>query len=263
MAAPAFVQAGTGWVTTTGTGNGTLASTTAGNLIVVQMLADGGSLDGSISVAAGSNVENIAGTDNALTNNTTINGGAAVFSVGSATEASQKLYFGRSLGGTVTVTANVGGSGEDLYSIIYEFSGVSADTTLTNILENSSLGSAVNGTGTSTTVADTGVTTLGADRLAVNFVAVNDDNAVAAFAGMTGGTWAEATAEFLSATGTDGCIQLQTATMDSAGTINGGTLTMAASDAWGVVGFALIPAATSSSLYPGSVNRPTSTLYNL
>ena len=36
---------------------------------------------------------------------------------------------------------------------------------------------------------------------------------------MTGGTWAEAVAEFASATGTDGCIQLQT------GSVNGGFIT--------------------------------------
>jgi hypothetical protein len=62
---------------------------------------------------------------------------------------------------------------------------------------------------------------------------------------MSGGTWVEAVAEYATATGTDGCIQLQTADMASAGTINGGTYTMLASDGWGVIGFAIRPAVTT------------------
>ena len=53
------------------------------------------------------------------------------------------------------------------------------------------------------------MTTTAAGRLALQFVAVNDDLAVGPFTGMTGGIWVEAVAEFASATGTDGCIQLQ------------------------------------------------------
>ena len=89
------------------------------------------------------------------------------------------------------------------------FRGVNTGTALTDIIENARAGTFVNGSGATAAVADTGVTTLGADRLALQFVAVDDDNPVGAFAGATGGIWAEAIAEFASATGTDGCIQLQ------------------------------------------------------
>jgi hypothetical protein len=66
--------------------------------------------------------------------------------------------------------------------------------------------------GTSTSIRDAPVTTLGPDRLALNFVGINDDNAVAAFTGGTaGGTWAEAVAEYADSGGTDASIQLQIA----------------------------------------------------
>jgi hypothetical protein len=44
--------------------------------------------------------------------------------------------------------------------------------------------------------------------LALNFVAVNDDNAIAVFTGQSGGIWAEV-AEYAESSGTDGAIQLQ------------------------------------------------------
>jgi hypothetical protein len=97
------------------------------------------------------------------------------------------------------------------------------------------------GSGTSTTISAQTVTTAGDGRLAVSFVFVNDDNAVGSFIGESGGNWEEATNEFTSSAGSDGCIQLQTATIGSAGTISGGSYTMSASDPWGVRSFALIP----------------------
>jgi hypothetical protein len=123
---------------------------------------------------------------------------------------------------------------------MYEFQDVSTGTTLADVIEQNGTTTPSTSAGTSEIISDADVTTTGPDRLALNFVAVNDDNPVDAFAGMSGGTWAETVAEFEVATGTDGGIQLQSATMASAGTIGGGTYTMAASDGWGVVGFALI-----------------------
>jgi hypothetical protein len=94
--------------------------------------------------------------------------------------------------------------------------------------------------GSSATVSDRTVTTSGADRLAVNLVAIEDNVAVAAFTGMTGGTWAEAVSEYITTIGNDATLQLQTAQIASAGTINGGTQTIAASASYNVIGFALI-----------------------
>src|SRR3972149_4634323 len=90
-------------------------------------------------------------------------------------------------------------------------------------------------------VYDAGVTTSGANRLAVNFVAISDNNTgITAFVGETGGDWTEAVAEYSFATGLDGTLQLQTAAMVSSGTIDGGSYTMQAADAGIIRGFALI-----------------------
>lgn len=117
----------------------------------------------------------------------------------------------------------------------YRFTGA-LDDTVANMVG----GFGFDGPAGSATITDVGVTT-GADTenyLAVNLVAVADDNAVASFTGETGGDWTEAVAEFTGALGTpDACLQLQTAVVAPSATINGGSQTMAVSDPWGVVGF--------------------------
>jgi hypothetical protein len=130
------------------------------------------------------------------------------------------------------------------YGTIYRFTGARSDT-IANVVGGIGFGTAF-----LAQIDDVGVTTPEADCLAVNIVGVQDDNAVAAFTGMTGGTWAEAEAEKLDTALTpDQCMQIQTATMASAGTINGGTQTMAASDPWGVIGFYIRgPAASDISI---------------
>jgi hypothetical protein len=99
----------------------------------------------------------------------------------------------------------------------YLFRDVSTGTTLATVIENVTAGATVNGAGTSATVADSGVTTLGPDRLALQFTAINDDNAQTIFtgAGLSGGIWAEAVAEYADSGGTDGSIGLQTAAIIS------------------------------------------------
>jgi hypothetical protein len=118
---------------------------------------------------------------------------------------------------------------------VYSFSGALSDT-ISNIVG----GFGFDGPASSATINDVGVTT-GADAqdyLAVNLIAVTDDNAVASFTGETGGDWTEAVAEFTGTTGTpDTCMQVQTAVVAPSTTINGGSQTMAASDPWGVTGF--------------------------
>lgn len=194
-----------------------------------------------------SNVEDIAGTDSAVTD---VTGGAVVGSgVGAA---KQRVWLGRALTSAPSISVSVNASGDDIYMRLYEFSGVSTGTTLAAVIENGAEAFFyMNGADTTATILDTAVTTNGADRLALNFIAVNDDNEATfdteAFTGMTGGTWVSG-GSYGTATGTDGSIGLQYATMASAGTIDGGSLSMGVSDAWGVVGFALIPATVATSL---------------
>lgn len=242
MAAPAFVQAGAGIVVQTGNADMTLASAVAGNIVILQALEDGTTGLGPDLTFTFTNVEALDGTDSSMTGITAHISPQGT--VGSPIAALQYVRIGRVMANG-TVTVNMATSANDGYARLYEFSGVHTGSALADVIENGTAGSHVNGAGTSATIADSGVTTLGADRLAINLVAVNDDNALDAFTGMTGGTWAEATAEYLTATGTDGAIGLQTATIASAGTIDGGTDSMGISDAWGVVGFALIPAAAA------------------
>lgn len=118
------------------------------------------------------------------------------------------------------------------HAIIYSFSSVRNDT-VANVVGGFGFGQ-----GAVAQVDDTGVTTPEADCLAVNLVSVADDNPLVPFTGMTGGTWTEPVADYQTAVTTpDTAMQLQTATMASAGTINGGAQTMVAADPWGVVGF--------------------------
>jgi hypothetical protein len=135
--------------------------------------------------------------------------------------------------GTITIT--IGGSSSKM-ARMYSFRNVA----LSSFTEGGGFGS-----GYSSTINAQSVTTTDTNRLAVSFVFVNDNNAVDSFTGETGGDWTEAVAEFTTSEGSDGCIQLQNATMASAGTISGGNYLMSASDPWGVRAFALKPKTTS------------------
>ena len=115
---------------------------------------------------------------------------------------------------------------------MYAFSNVS----LSNFAEDASFGS-----GTGSTINAQSVSTSGDSRLAVSFIFVGDNNAVGSFVGETGGDWIEAVSEFKTSSGSDGCMQLQIATMTTAGQLTGGSYTMSASDPWSVRAFALIP----------------------
>lgn len=225
--------------------NCALAGATVGNVIVLHCLTD----------AAGEGFSNtiVSGAEALDTGTTNLTVVATTQAVGNPTAATQGIRIGRAT--TTTPTIAVAGTATgDCYYRLYEFSGVASGTTLSDVLENSSAGATSNGTpGTSATISDTAVVTLGSDRLALNFIGVNDDNQAdfdtEAFTGMTGGTWVSG-GSYGTATGTDGAIGLQYATMASAGTIDGGTLTMVASDSWGVIGFALIPEVTYVPRHP-------------
>lgn len=61
----------------------------------------------------------------------------------------------------------------------------------------------------SNTASDAPVIAIGPDRLALNFVGVNDDNAISTFTGETGGDWVFAVSPYADSGGTDGAIGLQ------------------------------------------------------
>lgn len=260
MTVPTFIGAGAGAAITGASGNVSKAGCTVGNIIIVQALADG--TNGVVLFGSPSGVESLIGTDNALTPvpHGASGSGDNNFEVGSPTAAIQRLWIGRAILTTVTVGL-AGNAGDDVYALVYEFSGVHAGTLTTDVYENVNAGDTINGVGTSTTILDTTVTTLATDRLACNFIGVNDDNALGDFTGETGGDWT-LVASFASATGTDGAIGLETASMAAAGTIDGGTFVMVASDGWGVAGLALIPSvvAAADAPYPyvGGGYHPTS-----
>jgi hypothetical protein len=139
-----------------------------------------------------------------------------------------------------------------VYGRMYRFTGA-----------NGSEGAGQEG-GSSDTIPDRTVTTSGADRLAVNLVAIEDDVTVAAFTGMTGGTWAEAVGAYETTIGFDATLQIQVAQIASAGTINGGTQTIATTESYHVIGFALIagnpPVAAVAAVATASGTPPTISL---
>lgn len=241
MAAPAFVAASTGQVFTTGTATFT-ATVTSGNAVLLHIFRDGTS--GPVDPTTLVGIANVAGTDSAITK-------LAGSNVGNPATGTNNIYFGRAT--SASISAARGSITDDLYGRFYEFSNVNAGTTVADIIENATAGSfaEAQSAGAVAAIADVGVTTLGVDRLALNLIGVDDDNALGDFTGETGGDWTLA-ASYGSATGTDGEIGLETAAMAAAGTINGGSFTMAAADSWGVVGFALIGTTSGANTYTKS-----------
>lgn len=136
---------------------------------------------------------------------------------------------------TGTITVSIDGTSTVVkMARIYAF----RNAAMSNFVEDGGFSSS----GSGSSVSAPPVTTSGEGELVVSFVFVCDDNAVGSFTGETGGDWQEAVPEYTTTSGEDGCIQLQTAVMISAGTISGGTYTMSASDPWGVRAFAIKPA---------------------
>jgi hypothetical protein len=249
MATPAYVTASAGTTDASGAWTHTGPSPgAAGRLYLVHVLQDGTNA-GVPAITSVTNAENLSGVDNVLTK-------VGQFDVGNPAAARHHVWLGRSLNTSAMVITGTNSGGDDVYVRVYVFSGASTSTDLAHVIENGTRGGTVVSTGTSNTAADASVTSLGPDRLAINLLAIDDDNPVGAFTGQTGGTWAETVAEYATATGTDGCIQIQTATITAAGTIDGGTASITDSDNWGVVGFALLP--SGPAVYSGAVVTPVS-----
>lgn len=208
MAAPVFVQASTGSTDATGGWQHIYNSSGTGNLLVLQVLQDGAT-SGAITITTGSDflggVEKLDGTDYDMDY-------VGQFAVGSPTVAYQHIWIGRvRAAGNYGYTGGNASPSEDVYVRIYEFSSVNTGTTLADVIEQNGTTTPSTTSGTSGTIEDAGVTTTGPDRLALNFIAISDDNAIASFTGETGGDWTEAVAEYADSGGTDGSIGLQTA----------------------------------------------------
>jgi hypothetical protein len=157
-----------------------------------------------------------------------------LYSAESSTVARQWIYYKFSTGsesGTITIT--IGGTSCKV-ARMYSFRNVA----LSSFTEGGGFGYSAS----STTMSAQSVTTTGINELDVSFNFVTYNTAVASFTGETGGDWIEAVAEFTTTAGSRGCVQLQTATMASAGTISGGTLSLGSTArSWGVRAFALKP----------------------
>jgi hypothetical protein len=233
MAAPSLSQLSTGSTDAGGAWSHTGNTTGDSRLIILQVLQDG-STAGAVALTGATFAEDLAGTAGTLDF-------IGSFSVGASGEAIQHLWIGRRTlaGSNPNVFSGTNSTSEDLYIRCLNFLNASTSTTLAQVIENVTAGATVNSTGTSATASDASVTTTDVDRLAVNFLAINNDDTPATFSGQSGGTWS-AWQVYAEASGTDGSVSICTATMSTAGTISGGTCSITLSDAWGVVGFALI-----------------------
>lgn len=225
MPVPSFVGAGAGVERlTTGSATASKTGCTAGNLIVCHLHVKGATGDWS-GWSNAVNIEDLAGVDNALM---TLRGGGEF-----------QIVVGRVMAdGTCSADFGAGASGEDVIGRIYEFSGEAFSGTVAGVFENGA-GTSDTASATGTDVGDAPVITNGIDRLACNFAVLESAQAIGAFTGETGGDWTEAVAEYV---GTSMTIQLQTAAMASAGTLDGGAVTVGASTVWLSISTAIIPA---------------------
>jgi uncharacterized protein (DUF427 family) len=151
---------------------------------------------------------------------------------GTSSQVRQWIYYKFSDGtesGTITVT--VTGSNDDRAARMYAFRNVA----LTDFTEGGEFL-----TDYDIIVDAPTVTTTGTGRLAVSFCSVGDNIGIDSFSGESGGDWIEA-AEYQFNGDDDMCMQLQTVTMTSAGTISGGDDNIGSTERWVVRGFALKP----------------------
>jgi hypothetical protein len=246
VSVPVFVGAGTGQAIATGSVTVTKTGCIAGNIVFFHFVIRG--LTGDWSAGNPVNVEAI---DGVASDYTTVVTGAGT------TGLEHGLFIGRvTANGTVSFDMACGASSEDMYGRIYEFSGASTSPVLSGVIEEGTSAPQVYtsfGLTGATSIGALDVQSLGADRLALHFMCLNTNQAVGDFTGETGGNWTEATAEFASAVGATATLQLQTASMPSAGTISGGLISTTTTN-WGIVGMALIPAVGSVPGIGGSKN---------
>lgn len=232
MAVPVFVGAGAGAALASGSATVSKTSCTAGNVLIIHVVERGTAHDwttGSVT-----NIQSLDGFGSTLHM-----GIGSDRDIALANTSLHSIISGRvTANGTCSFSLTEGVSHSDLFARIYEFSGVSTSTDETQVFENgTAMMKSTFGTGTS--VLNRDVITNGGNRLAFQLVALENNQTIGDFTGETGGNWAEAVAEFGSATGATATLQLQTADMVSAGTIDNGSVSVT-SVGWGVIGGALI-----------------------
>lgn len=143
-------------------------------------------------------------------------------------------------GATVTCTCSGGTTGHK--AIVYRFTGVASSSWFTYLSNVRSV--------SNSTIPDTSTTTVAADQLAVNIIADNGTHASCGdFTGETGGDWVERS---WYQNGTAPSIGLQTADMASAGTVDGGTVTLSGNPNARIVAAYISPAAAAN--IPAVVN---------
>ncbi len=216
-----FVSAGTGSGTTNGNPTpGYPTGLQANDLILLQVTVRG---DSTPTITPPAGFALLYGPD--ATGGSGSSGGERV---------TQWIYYKFSTGsesGTSTVT--ITGTNYDRAARMYAFR---------NVAPSSFTESASFGYGNDDVILAQSVTTSGGGRMAVSFVSVENDISVGSFTGESGGDWTEAVSEYTFNGDDDLCMQLQIATMASAGTISGGSYdTGSTSYRWGVRAFALIP----------------------
>lgn len=172
---------------------------------------------------------------------TTPTGFTLLFGPHAESEARNWIYSKISTGsesGTITVT--ISGSPNSV-ARMYSF----RNNATTSFTEGGGFGS-----GTVSPVSMQSVTTTVAETLAVSFIHINDSTAIGASTGETGGDWVEAVAEFSGGSAYQN-LQLQIATMASAGTISGGSFAAGGdTTSWGNRAFAIKPAGAPSVSIP-------------
>jgi hypothetical protein len=250
MAAPSFFAAAGGATDAGGAWSYTVAAGDGSQTMIVQILQDG-TTNNALTFTGATFVVDLAGAAGwTQIPGPLVNGSWAV---GASEEALQFLFIGRQSGGGNPTISGGNTTSEDLYINAYLFDNVSTGTTLATVIENGTAGNAVNSAGTSASAADSAVVTLGVDRLPLQFVAVNDDNTIAGLSsGFPTAYWQEVVAPYAESSGTDGAIAAHkwSAAASTAGTYGGSdTWGIVDSDAWGVVGFALLPVSGGGNTY--------------
>src|SRR3989304_6193889 len=108
MAAPTYVNASTGNEDIAGAWTATChAPAAAGNIIILHVYQDG-TTDGAVTFTSATNIENLAGTDNAWT-------AIGEYSVGASDEGRHYLWIGRSLSTTAPTFTGGNSTSEDLF----------------------------------------------------------------------------------------------------------------------------------------------------
>lgn len=121
---------------------------------------------------------------------------------------------------------------------IYSFSGAVATLAISGYCPAESFSSISN----ANKIQPPTVTTTVVGALALSFGCQNDNNTQTAFGVGTGGTWAEAVAEYVVALTPGFALQIQTCTPTAnPGTVTGGTVSGAANDPSGTIGFEIRP----------------------